>query len=725
MQSTVRCPGCGQPLAISREFAGRAMRCPVCKTVLNTPALLSTVPSPPVVLPASPQLDDIPTVELVDPVALPSERAEDIPTVEAVDSPRADAWNVDELPDTARVPLRRREGSAEKGLAVRLFVERDRTGELRGLLDAEITTEGLFLRLPRGSWRLIRPGSGSRYLGDNCFTLDLGDRSIRVELRIEGYAVNSLAADLSTFLDGGPPVNWSVHSRPLGNLEERLTWGIPYLIVKYLIRAPLIIIPLLVIFSWALAVFGIGWLCLRPLWWESWPRWRRYALSGSLLMTAFVFLPTGCCGLLSYLITHPTPLPNVPSSQWQQVALPHNECVVNMPGPAATRTVTNQNGFAVDVTEFRMNDPYEATFAVCCYPFSIGINPLEQAWSMVGRDVEEYRGWFAGGHDLSAVKETPILLGQLYPGRETHWVGYHPRDRNASDRVPMSTMVTRTFLVRDRVYLVLMAIPRHRPDAPDIMTYLDSFQLVTNPTVGKPGFSPVKPNAQPPDYEGFFLAPGLFHCFTFENDGGEFARDSGGTFGKGTLRNAVWAEGVRGMGLRCKGANSSFDFSSKAQFPQFQPGAITVAGWFATRSPDGAIVSLRDERRGGGLLRLTVENGKLVVTARPPEAPGSDPVHLTGCKVNDGIWHHFAVTRDPKGRLELYVDGVSQGVIEKAGTIALENYPLRTLGNEPGLLENPPASLADFEVFLDEFCVYTNTLNREQINRLAGKPVNQ
>src|SRR6185503_16455877 len=55
---------------------------------------------------------------------------------------------------------------------------------------------------------------------------------------------------------------------------------------------------------------------------------------------------------------------------------------------------------------------------------------------------------------------------------------------------------------------------------------------------------------------------------------------------------------------------------------------------------------------------------------------------VTGAMVNDGAWHHAALTRNAGGMVELFLDGVSQGTgtgSQSAGPITTD---LRALGCE-------------------------------------------
>ena len=99
---------------------------------------------------------------------------------------------------------------------------------------------------------------------------------------------------------------------------------------------------------------------------------------------------------------------------------------------------------------------------------------------------------------------------------------------------------------------------------------------------------------------------------------------------------------------------------------------FTYQGWFKTTDGTGPLFSQRDNVTGNADLDIhvgyngaTMNTNKMSVLVR--DDTGGTYAQVNGSTaVNDGVWHHFAVTRSG-GTIEVYVDGASIGTGTGAG----------------------------------------------------------
>ncbi|WP_433202173.1 LamG domain-containing protein [Dactylosporangium sp. CS-047395] len=147
--------------------------------------------------------------------------------------------------------------------------------------------------------------------------------------------------------------------------------------------------------------------------------------------------------------------------------------------------------------------------------------------------------------------------------------------------------------------------------------------------------------------------------------------------------------------------------------PVTNPAAVTVEGWFRTRS-GGALIGLQDAPTGpsafrdrvlyldsGGRLSFGAYNGGTVVVRSP-----AGPVYT------DGAWHYAAASLGPAG-MRLYVDGA---LVASAANTAAQSYTGWWRYGGCDLTGWPNRPLNDFLVgALDELAVYSSQLSDQQI----------
>ncbi|HVS38837.1 MAG TPA: LamG-like jellyroll fold domain-containing protein, partial [Gemmataceae bacterium] len=134
------------------------------------------------------------------------------------------------------------------------------------------------------------------------------------------------------------------------------------------------------------------------------------------------------------------------------------------------------------------------------------------------------------------------------------------------------------------------------------------------------------------------------------------------------------------------------------------------------------LVSQRVFTNPAPVLDLRVSRKAAAAFVRPDGNADVDPVILRGGDaINDGLWHHVALTRSPDGELELFVDGerkaqggalVRGAITSRTCTLGAERYDIL----RPFVYEN-----SHFEGCIDEFCIFGHVLSPKEIAALAGR----
>lgn len=222
------------------------------------------------------------------------------------------------------------------------------------------------------------------------------------------------------------------------------------------------------------------------------------------------------------------------------------------------------------------------------------------------------------------------------------------------------------------------------------------------------------------------VSDGLIAHYRFDEGGGEATEEQmGGS--KAVLHGAKWSEGRNGPGLLFTGQDF-VDFSNAPQI-NFGAGApFTYSGWFKTTANYGMILSQRNRGDEGADIDIAIGNnggavaaGKLMVLVRPNGRLIAPYAQVIGSQANDGAWHHFAVTRNGEGTIELFLDGVSQGRNSNSVSSQAITTNMRAFGCERYWFEI--ASAHAFNTFftggLDDIRVYNRALSNSEIQQLS------
>jgi hypothetical protein len=214
--------------------------------------------------------------------------------------------------------------------------------------------------------------------------------------------------------------------------------------------------------------------------------------------------------------------------------------------------------------------------------------------------------------------------------------------------------------------------------------------------------------------------PGLLAYWSFDEGGGAEAADSSGNGQRARLINASWTGGIRGKAIHLNGPGSSLDYSTspKLSFPAQAP--FTLALWVRTSRGNGTLLSQRNSRDGGALMDIALRGGRLQAQVRH-DGIEAFPATIDGAAVNDGAWHHVALTRDGD-RIELFLDAFSQGQVRHPLAGGAITTDLRALGSERyWILKNARFGDPDFQGDIDEFSVFDRALKAEEVRSLAGR----
>ena len=209
------------------------------------------------------------------------------------------------------------------------------------------------------------------------------------------------------------------------------------------------------------------------------------------------------------------------------------------------------------------------------------------------------------------------------------------------------------------------------------------------------------------------VTSGLAGWWKFDERGGNKASDSSGRGQDGNVRGAVWQPtgGKHGGALRFDGR------TSHVVLPRVVQDDFSIAFWMRTTQNGGTNGKWWD---GRGLVDAEVPNnredfGTSLVRDRFGFGVGSsvNDTVLSKVRVNDGVWHHVAATREKAtGAMKLYVDGDLDG--ERNGS---KNSLTRASRITVGCLQTNGNF---FEGLIDDVRIYERVLSGDEVAAIAG-----
>jgi len=215
--------------------------------------------------------------------------------------------------------------------------------------------------------------------------------------------------------------------------------------------------------------------------------------------------------------------------------------------------------------------------------------------------------------------------------------------------------------------------------------------------------------------------PGLIAYWPFDEGDGDKATDASGNGHHGIIHGAKWFKGIRGKALWFHDQNVYFDYGSGPAFNFAAKSPFSITGWIQTKAAVGTIVSQRNSKDGGPDIEISLNNGKLSALVREDGGEFGEPAILTGAPVHDGIWHHFALSRQVDGVVELFIDGKTQGKNSSPQSAGAITTNLRSVAREQYWLTiKQGPGWAHWNGCIDELAIFSRAVSEAEIHRLAG-----
>ena len=188
--------------------------------------------------------------------------------------------------------------------------------------------------------------------------------------------------------------------------------------------------------------------------------------------------------------------------------------------------------------------------------------------------------------------------------------------------------------------------------------------------------------------------------------------------------NAAWVDGILNTGLELDGFDDYVDLGDISGLSAPEGFAFSMSGYFKTTDPEGPIFAMRPP----GILCVYV--GFDGADTQPGYFRFISHTYgtlrrITGPRVDDGRWHHFAVTRSRFGEIKLFVDGAFAGTTEDFGGAYGPYGPdAGAFGTDQVWLtdwsETYPAERLHLEGTVDQMTLWQGVLQPSQIEALSA-----
>jgi len=185
--------------------------------------------------------------------------------------------------------------------------------------------------------------------------------------------------------------------------------------------------------------------------------------------------------------------------------------------------------------------------------------------------------------------------------------------------------------------------------------------------------------------------------------------------------NHAWVKGLKNNALPFDGVDDFVDLPDTTGLKAAVEYPFSLSGYFKTTDPEGPVFVMRNP----GILGVYVgfdgagsAPGQLLFIGQTNGANH----RIIGPKVDDGRWHHFALTRAAFGEVEMFVDGVSCGTTDDFGGEYLNAWT--AFGTDKLWLRDwsttQPAERLHLNGLIDQATIWQGVLQSDQIAALAS-----
>jgi hypothetical protein len=185
--------------------------------------------------------------------------------------------------------------------------------------------------------------------------------------------------------------------------------------------------------------------------------------------------------------------------------------------------------------------------------------------------------------------------------------------------------------------------------------------------------------------------------------------------------NHAWVKGIKNNALQFNGVDDFVDLPDTTPLTAPAGFAFSLSGYFKTTDPEGPVYVMRNP----GILGVYVGfDGADSVPGRLRFISASFGAlrRITGPKVDDGRWHHYAVTRSQFGIIELFVDGVSYGIVDDFNAEYVNAWT--AFGTDKQWLADWsttfPAERLHLNGLIDQTAIWQGVLQSDQIAAMAS-----
>jgi len=228
------------------------------------------------------------------------------------------------------------------------------------------------------------------------------------------------------------------------------------------------------------------------------------------------------------------------------------------------------------------------------------------------------------------------------------------------------------------------------------------------------------------------VPPNLLSQWHFDEGTGTSTADSAGA-STGTLTGTVaWVPGLWSNAVRPDGLTGYVSFGTQAALNIAASAPFSVSGWFNVPATEvaGPIFTMRSSTLDGPIVDICIghdggatDDGKLMALVRD-DTNGAFARVQSAATVNNGAWHHFALTRNAAGQIELFLDATSQGTSTGAASGGAITTDLRAMGAELRWIST--ATMTADQQFLngtiEEVQFYGRQLVLADVQTLAAPP---